>query len=108
MHDENKLSEMCLIMDAHHKYVPTCVAEGVATLPTGTTVSFDKTTFHDILFGGDQLTVARARGTKGLRHTEDSGVDRLDGLVPVIEDWHARQTLMKVCTIAINQFYIAN
>lgn len=95
LHNENKLSEMCLIMDAQHKYVPTCVAES-QEMTSQSTVTINKSSFHQLLFGGDQLTVARVRGTKALRHTEDKGVDRLNGLVPAVEDWHARQTLMKV------------
>lgn len=46
--------------------------------------------------GGDQLTVARARGTAALRATHDSPTERLNGIIPVIEDWHVRLTLMKV------------
>ena len=48
--------------------------------------------FLPILLGGDQLTAARARGSKSLRASHDSAKDRLDGLVPVVEDWHARVT----------------
>lgn len=62
-------------------------------LPNGT---FDDTRFHSILFGGDQLTVARIRGAQSLRDTQDRKVDRLERVVPVIEDWHSRMTFMKV------------
>ena len=52
--------------------------------------------FHYILFGGDQLTVERATGAKRTRSNESRGVDRLDGLVPVIEDWHSKVIFLKV------------
>lgn len=77
--------------------VPTLPAEGKLTLPNGEELDFDDTKFAKIIFGGDQLTVARVRGTQGLRLSEDKAVDRLEGLIPVIEDWHVRMSLMKVC-----------
>ena len=40
--------------------------------------------------GGDQLTVARVRGIQALWQAQDRPVDRLEGLIPVVEDWHAR------------------
>ena len=59
-------------------------------------VEFDDTRFHSVLFGGDQLTVTRIRGTQTLRDTQDKAIDRLEGVIPVVEDWHTRMTLMKV------------
>ena len=49
-----------------------------------------------IFFGGDQLTVARARGAQQLRANDFNAVLRLDGVIPTIEDWQAQQALMKV------------
>ena len=50
--------------------------------------------FHNILFGGDQVTCVRG----GQRICENSvtGCAQLEGLVPVIEDWHARMCFMQV------------
>ena len=31
-----------------------------------------------------------------VRMSQDKAKDRLEGIVPVVEDWHARMTLMKV------------
>lgn len=50
--------------------------------------------FSHVLFGGDQLTVARARGSERVRMNSDNGVSRLEGLIPVIEDWHAKVVLL--------------
>ena len=47
--------------------------------------------FFATLFGGDQLTVARAIGAKS-----EDGVARLQGLIPVVEDWHAKVCLLGV------------
>ena len=96
MFNENKLDEMGHIMKVHQDYVPVNVAKGVLTLSNGSSESYNDTTFHEILFGGDQLTVARARGTKTMRCTHDRATDRLEGLTPVVEDWHTRMTVMKV------------
>ncbi len=57
--------------------------------------------FQHILFGGDQLTVARARGARRILSNSHNGFDRLEGLVPVVEDWHAKVTFMKVCTCSL-------
>ena len=56
----------------------------------------DKDAFHQILFGGDQLTVARARGSQRIQVNSESQADRLQGLVPVAEDWHTKVTLLEV------------
>lgn len=49
--------------------------------------------FHYILFGGDQLTVERDMGCKEHNDNEWRGLDCLEGLLPVIEDWHAKVCL---------------
>ncbi len=96
--NENKLDEMSKIMEEFHKrYIPTHASEGELTLPNGATLSFDNTSFFEILFGGDQLTVARAKGVKNLRLGHETALDRLDGLIPIVEDWHAGVILLEVC-----------
>lgn len=55
--------------------------------------------FFRILLGGDQLTVAHVRGTQALRATEDKAIDRLEGIIPIVADWHARMTLMIVSVV---------
>ena len=50
------------------------------------------------LLGGDQLTVVRIRSTQALRDTLDSATERYEGLIPVIEDWHAKVILLQVCS----------
>lgn len=87
---------MGIILAEYMKLVPTVDTQGCLVLPNGSELEFDDTQFHSILYGGDQLTVARMRGTQALRWTHSRPVDRFDGLIPVLEDWHARMTLMKV------------
>ena len=90
LHDENKLDEMSHILDHYMKLVPTARADGFLQLRDGHTVPFDDTRFDVKLLGGDQLTVARVRSTQALLDTLDSATQRCEGIVPVIEDWHAR------------------
>ena len=88
MKNENVSSEMIEIMQELHKNVPIkCViVDGVQR----------DEVIESCLFGGDQLTVARARSAK--RHRQDSAtsVERLDGLVPVVEDWHTKMCWFEV------------
>ena len=42
------------------------------------------------------MTVCRSRGAQAARCNDDVAVERLDGITPVAEDWHARLTLMRV------------
>ena len=97
LQNENKLDEMGKILDHYMTLVPSVPSECEVLLPNGSNILVDNTQFHSILFGGDQLTVARIRGTKALRDTEENPVHRLEGVTPVIEDWHARMALLKVC-----------
>lgn len=46
--------------------------------------------------GGDQMTAARARGSQRIRSNSERGKDRLEGLQPVVEDWHAKVCLLGV------------
>ena len=79
------------------QYVPTTSTEDEVDNPL-TDESFkvfdDK--FHYVLFGGHQLTVERAFGAQKERSNENRGVERLEGLVPVVEDWHTKVAFLKV------------
>lgn len=103
--DENKLEEMSQILMRYMELVPTLASEGHFTLPNKSVITFDDTRFWQVLFGGDQLTVARIRGTQALRDTQDSPEDRLEGVTPVVEDWHTRMTLLKVILLSYPSIY---
>lgn len=96
LHNENKLDEMSKIMDHYMKYVPTIETKINLDLPNGDSMVLDDTRFSSILFGGDQVTAVRMRSTQALRDSHDNAIDRLEGLLPIVEDWHTRLTLMKV------------
>ena len=91
--NEVKHENMVSIMDHYQEYVPTKSTKELYSDPNS-----DETIdeFHHILFGGDQLTAERARGSKKIRSNAERGVERFEGLQPVVEDWHTRVALLKV------------
>ena len=96
LQNENKLEEMYNIMTGLHKYMPDPCQLNFE-LSNGEIYTTSDNTLHPILCGGDQLTACRCRGAQSLRCSHESAVDHLKGLVPVLEDWHPRLTLVKVC-----------
>ena len=94
--NENKLDEMCEIMDRLQEYVPKASYLTTTTLPSGETYTYKKSDMYEIILGGDQLTCARARESAAIRCSHHNDKDRLKGIMPVAEDWHTRQTLLKV------------
>jgi hypothetical protein len=43
------------------------------------------------------MTAARARSSQRVRCNSERGKGRLEGLQPVIEDWHAKMCVLGVC-----------
>ena len=86
------------ILDHYMTLVPLIPEKDDVVLPTGSKVTIDTNQFHPILFGGDQLTAARICGTQVLRNMEET---HFEGIVPVVEDRHARVTLLKVIIITL-------
>ena len=96
-----KYDDMIAIMEHLHKYVPTETKTIEVNLPqTGDKIDVTKTDFHTILFGGDQLTSKRARGSQMIRSNSITSTEQITGLLPCTEDWHARLCLLEVscCT----------
>ncbi len=88
---ETKHEDMISILDTLHQYVPT-----TSTIQSIESIEVSVDHFHYTLFGGDMLTTARARGSKKIRSNSERGKDRLEGLLPVTEDWHAKVCLLSV------------
>ena len=78
------------ILDILHKYVPTKKSTQDCQLSSGQPYTLELHRFEALFTGGDQLTVARVRGCQRLRSNSNDGTARLEGLVPMVEDWHAR------------------
>ena len=83
--NENKLDEMIDILSGIHHYVPSAGGD-----------SADGGVFHQVLLGGDQLTTKRGRAAIRLRDNSTSDRDRLQGFIPVTEDWHTKVVLLEV------------
>ena len=93
--NENKIDQMCKAMDLLHEYVPTKHVTIERTLVSGEVKRKEDHTLCKILIG-DQLTVARTCGSATTHVDHHTRKDRLEGFIPVVEDWHAKQCLLKV------------
>ena len=96
--NENKKEDLISIMKSLHSYVPTTQYQKEYHIATDEVDVCDEFLFHKVLFGGDQLTCACARGGQKARTSEENDRDRLLGLVPVVEDWHTKVCLLEVRT----------
>ena len=95
--NENKGDDMVEIMSYLHQYVPVVKGTKSVHVPiTGEEVQVPQASLHQILFGGDQLTAARARGAIRARVNSLSATARLDGIIPCAEDWHVKLNLPDV------------
>ena len=56
---------------------------------------------HQLKFGGDQLTSARARRSQEARLNSDTCLGKLQGLKPMAEDWHTSVILLTVCVLKL-------
>lgn len=85
------------ILTALHKYVPLHevqlpISEQGAQVHEKAIVEI----LYKLLFGGDLLTAIRAKGAQRIRQNSEHPVGRLEGFIPVCEDWHAKVVLMEV------------
>ena len=89
---------MVEIMSHLHQYVPTVTyLENFSIQGMGVSVQVPRAILHKILFGGDQLTAARAQGAQRIRMNSTSPQEKLEGLIPCSEDWHTKLNLLGVC-----------
>ena len=79
-------------MEKLHKYVP---AKSVTNEVSGD----EDHLYHKLLLGGDQLIIARSQSSIAIRADHDLAREHLEGLLPVVEDWHTKMTLVKVSNI---------
>lgn len=88
--NENVNDEMIgILADIHNHYVPF---ENVVN-DDG---SKSSNVVTQLFLGGDQLTEERARNAQKGRADGDTKFDRLEGLIPKVEDWHAGRILYQV------------
>lgn len=85
------------IMSHLYQYVPSKECTNLVYIPsTNEFVQKESALVHQQLFGGDQLTVARARGAITAMANNPTAQTRLEGVVPVVEDWHTVVILLQV------------
>ena len=90
------------IMAHLHQYVPAVEYTKSILVPhTGEEVQVQHVSCHKTLFGGDQLTVARARGAQRVMSNSVSHMSHIHGLIPCVEDWHTKLNLLGV-SYAVN------
>lgn len=105
MKNEAKLNDMANIIEDLSQYVPVHESTVSANIQ-GSTFSIDDSKLVKVLLFGDQLTVARARGAALLRDDDKTPLNRLEGFVPAIVDWHARMCLMQVVKLDVANYYL--
>ncbi len=133
---EQKNEDMVEILEDLQKYVPTVSTTESVDVPGESTpmqVHVDKfhhleigklSTFrmeeqargtckfpafdaHYTFSGGDQMTASRTRSSQRIRSNSLRGKDRLEGMVPVVEDWHSKVCLLGV-SILLPRLMIAD
>ena len=92
-HSEQYNDDMRDILKKVYRYVPSSGSVGDRGNGAGDSTQVNS---FPVLFGGDQLTTERARTVKNVLSNSDSASSRLQGLIPVTEDWHAKMCLYKV------------
>ena len=91
------------IMEHLQQYAPVVSEVGKVSIPGVGEKEVHADNFHNLIFGGDQLTAKCARGSQHVRSNSLRGKDRLEGLKLVVEDWHSKVCLLGVsCT---NSYY---
>jgi len=105
LHNKNKGEEMVKIVSHMQQYVPALNCSDVTYIPSlMQRVATPEVVFHKKLFGGNQLTAARIRGAQMAKSNRKTALNRLDGVIPVVEDWHTevlRCVYTKQCYLII-------
>ena len=87
--NETKYEDMKDILEEYKNYVPFKTVTLPEPLTEGTTVITKDKSYVRTLIGGDYLSAVRARGAQLIRRTSELEERRLDGFLPVSEDWHS-------------------
>lgn len=111
MKNENKMEDMVDILTHMHQYVPfhadtkTLEVLGAEGLEE---VQLQVERLHHLLIGGDQVTAERVKGAQTLPKNSTHAVGRLEGFVPVSEDWHAKVCYLQVHTAMLVTYLNSN
>ena len=86
-----------ILQELHDKYVPIHIYTEDDTE--------HKEILEKVFFGGDQLTEERSRNAIYARSDGDDSYEKLEGLIPKVEDWHCIRILYLVRINKCNLLY---
>ena len=92
--NETRYEDMVEILEEYKAYIPSKSVTLQEPIPDSD-ITEDRE-YVKTLLGGDYLSVAHARGAQHIRRTAEMEKYRLDGMLPVAEDWHAKVCLLEV------------
>jgi len=92
LQNQAKGNDMTDILTHLHQYVP----QVPYTVEKTMSVHTKEAQMHKILVGGDQMTAARTRAVLSSRSNGETPSNRLEGLIPLIEDWHTTANFLGV------------
>ena len=84
------------IMEHLYQYIPSIKYEERKICSTGEVVMKEKANLRPILFGGDQLTAARARSAMKVRVNTNTSATKFSCIIPDMEDWHTKANFLGV------------
>ena len=88
---------MVQILSHLHQYIPQVEYEVQHYVPEiNESVLIHKAKTHTVMLGGDQLSVVRTRSALKVKSNAETPSKRLEGIIPTVEDWHAKLTLFEV------------
>jgi len=79
-----------------HQYVPQVPYAQQKITSNGEVVHTNHSQMHKILMGGDQMTAARTRAALNSRANSEIPSNKLEGFIPVVEDWHTKANFLGV------------
>ena len=91
-----KCADMIDNMKFQHQYVPAVEYEERTRCDEISDVIVKDAVMYPLLFGGDQLSVARQRTALKVMSNAETPALRMEGLIPTIEDWHTKLTFLEV------------
>ena len=86
-------------MSELHQYIPTTEYATTCTVKCWRGTHTEKlldVKCHRVLLCGNQLTVKRARSARAQRNNSEDAKGRLEGFIPVAQDWHAGLCFLQV------------
>ena len=93
--NETVYEDMIDILEEYKNYVPFKTVTLPEPITEGTTVIMKDKSYVKTLLGDDYLSAVRAHGSQLILRTSELKERRLDGFLPVSEDWHSKVCLLE-------------